>query len=291
MLANIATVIAPLFICAGIGFLWGRHDRPFDSSMVTTLSMNLGMPCLIFSTLTRLEVKADAFAEMAGVFGIAMVCFFAFSAAALLLLRLELRTFLPALSSPNTGNMGLPLTFFAFGNEGLTLSIGIFVVASIIGMTVGMGIYSGRTSYDLVTRNPLVYGIGAALVFMIAGLQPPRWLANTVEIVAGMAIPLMLIALGVAISRLRVNSVRRSMGLSALKLASGFAIGYAIAELFGLEGVARGVLILQSSMPVAVHNYLFAQRFDRQPSEIAGMVLMSTAMSYATLPLVLWVVL
>lgn len=291
MLTNIATVIAPMFICAAIGFLWGRFDRPFDSAMVTGLALNIGMPALIFSALTKLEVSTEAFAEMAGVYTVAILCSLVFGAVVVRLMRLDIRAFLPALTFTNNGNMGLPLALFAFGEEGLSFAIGTFVIASIAGLTIGGGISSGRSSLDIVYKNPLVYAIGAALVFMVGGYQPPAWLANTAEIVGGMAIPLMIISLGVAISKLEVESFSRSLCLSAVRLAFGFVLGFSLAEAFGLTGAARGVLILQCSMPVAMHNYVFAQRFDRRPSEIAGMVMISTALSYVTLPLLLWVVL
>ncbi len=287
MLANIAAIIAPLFVCAGVGFLWGRFERPFDPQVITGLALNLGMPCLIFSTLTKLEISLEAFAEMAGIYSIAVVCFLGFGALLVTLLKMDMRAFLPSLSFSNTGNMGLPITLFAFGEAGLSLSISVFVIASVAGLIIGGAISSGRTSFDLVYKNPLFYGIGAAAIFMFAGVRPPAWIANTTDIVGGMAIPLMLISLGVAMSRLRVERFPRSLALSVMKLIFGFAIGCAIASVFGLTGIARGVFIVQCSMPVAVHNYLFAQRFDREPSEVAGMVLISTAISFVTLPLLL----
>jgi hypothetical protein len=71
----------------------------------------------------------------------------------------------------------------------------------------------------------------------------------------------------------------------------GLAIGVAVAALFGLEGVARGVLILDCAMPVAVFNYIMAERYGRGSSEVASMVVISTALSFATLPLLLLIVL
>ncbi len=291
MLAQIASIIAPLFICAGIGFIWGRTGKPFESGMITNMALNLGMPALIFSNLTKLQVPSDQFMRMAGIYSVSVVCSLILGAAIAKIMRLDLRTYIPVLSFSNTGNMGLPLTLFAFGEEGLTLGICIFVIASICGLTIGGGIYSGRTSFDIIYRNPLIYGILAALFFMLTDTRPPQWLANTTALLGGMAIPMMIISLGVAMSRLEVRSFPRSAGLSAIKLLVGFGLGCGVAELFGLTGVERGVLILLCSMPVAVHNYLFAQRYDRSPSEIAGMVLISTAMSYATLPALLWFVL
>ena len=78
--------------------------------------------------------------------------------------------------------------------------------------------------------------------------------------------------------------------LALLRLGFGFAIGYCLAWSFGLEGALRGVLILQCAMPAAVFNYIIAVRFNRAPEEIASLVVASTAISFLTLPLLLYVV-
>ena len=291
MLIQIATIVAPLFICAAIGFVWGRLDKPFNTEMITGLALNLGMPCLIFSTLTRLEVTPEAFAQMAGAYAVALASILFIGAVIVRLMRLEMRAFLPALAFSNTGNLGLPLCLFAFGELGLTFGICVFVIASISGFTIGIGIYSGRSSVDILYRNPMVYGIVAALAFMLANVRPPTWAANTTEIIGDLAIPLMLLSLGVAISKLKVEGVVRTFVFAAIKLGLGVAVGMAIAGLFGLSGPARGVLILQCAMPAAIHNYLFAQRFGRRPAEIASLVLISTTLVLISLPLLLLIVL
>ena len=291
MLSEILSVVAPLFICAGIGFLWGRLDKPFDAEMMTGLALHLGVPCLVFSTLTRLEISPAAFGEMAGAYTLALVVFMALAAALTRLLRLEARAFIPALTFRNSGNLGLPVCLFAFGEAGLAYGIGCFVIAALSGLTVGRGIYAGSTVFEALFRNPIVYAIAISLVFMVGGIEPPVWLANTVEIVSGMAIPVMVVSLGVALSKIRVVGIGRAAALSALELAAGFAVGVALADLFGLAGVARGVLILQCAMPVAVHNYVFAQVYRRSPETVAGMVVMSSLLACFTLPAVLWFVL
>jgi predicted permease len=73
-----------------------------------------------------------------------------------------------------------------------------------------------------------------------------------------------------------------------VRLCIGFAGGHAVAEILGLEGIARGVVILQASMPNAVFNYLFAKQYDAEPDGVAGMVVVSTLLSFAALPLLLW---
>ena len=291
MLTEILSVVAPLFICAGIGFVWGRLDKPFDAEMMTGLALHLGVPCLVFSTLTTLEISPVAFGKMAGAYTLALVLFMILAAVLTRLLKLEPRAFIPALTFRNSGNLGLPVCLFAFGEAGLAYGIGCFVIASLAGLTVGRGIYAGSTASEALFRNPIVYAIAISVVFMVAGIKPPAWIANTVDIVSGMAIPLMVVSLGVAISRIRVVGIGRAAALSALELAVGFGVGVALADLFGLTGVARGVLILQCAMPVAVHNYVFAQFYRRSPETVAGMVVVSTLFACFSLPAVLWFVL
>ena len=101
------------------------------------------------------------------------------------------------------------------------------------------------------------------------------------------AIYWMLFALGVSLAGLSVSHIRLATGLSILRLVMGFAVGYGLATLFGLEGVERGVLILECTMPVAVFNYLFSLRYERAHSHVAGMVLISTLLSFVTLPALL----
>ena len=117
------------------------------------------------------------------------------------------------------------------------------------------------------------------------------WIGNTIGLIGDLAIPLMLLTLGVSLAKLKVASLGRSIALSIGRLAIGLAVGLAVATFLELDHTARGILILESAMPVAVLNYLFAARYDRSPEEVAGLVLVSTAISFITLPGLLLLVL
>ncbi len=290
MIADIFAVIAPLFVIAGIGFAWGRAGKPFDTAVIGALVLNLGIPCLIFSSLTKLQISSAAFGEMAGAFSVAILANMAIGAVFLRVMKLP-RSYLPSLTFSNNGNMGLPLCLFAFGETGLALAMATFVISSIGNYTIGIGLVSGKPPIRALFTNIYLYVILAALGFMLTGARPPDWASNTVDIVAGMSIPLMLLALGVTLSRLKVTSFPRSLALAVLRLAIGFTTGLAVAWLFGFTGAARGVLILQCAMPVAVINYLYANMFNRHPEEVAGMIVISTAISFATLPALLYIIL
>ncbi|MEK9645393.1 MAG: AEC family transporter, partial [Alphaproteobacteria bacterium] len=111
------------------------------------------------------------------------------------------------------------------------------------------------------------------------------------KLMGGLAIPLMIISLGVAIANMRAQGAGTIVAISVVKLFAGFGVGYGLSLALGLEGAARGVLIIECSMPVAVHNYMFAQRFGRNASDTASMILISTVIALALLPALMLVVL
>lgn len=291
MIVQIFSIIAPVFVCAGIGYGWARSGRSYDTDMVTTLMVYVATPCLVFSALANAGLTPAAFFATAGYAALSLAAFAAIGFAVLKATGLPARGFLAPLIFGNTGNMGLPLCLLAFGEEGLALAISYFTVSALGQFVFGPALAAGTLSFREVWRNPLLYAAAAALAFMVAGAKPPAWLANTVQLIGGMTIPMMLITLGVSLGRLKVASAWRGAGLSLLRLSMGFAVGWAIAEGFGLQGALRGVVILEGAMPVAVFNYLFAQRYGARPEEVAGMVMMSTALSMASLPALIWFVL
>ena len=125
-----------------------------------------------------------------------------------------------------------------------------------------------------------------ALILVTGDFALPAWLANSTRLLGDLTIPLMLLTLGVSLARLKVTEWKHSLAFSVVRVVGGFAIGLLVAEAFALEGVERGVLILQSSMPVAVFNYLLALRYQREPGEVAGMVLLSTVLAFMLLPFI-----
>lgn len=255
--------------------------------MVTQLVTTIGAPALVFHTVANLAVGIDEFLAMVGATVATMIATGLAGAALLALCRLPLRPFLSVLVFPNTGNVGLPLSLLAFGDQGLTLAIGVFAVFVVAQFTIGINMASGQLSMRFLLRMPLIWALLAAVIFLVLRMRPPGWLNATGDLLGGMSIPLMLITLGVSLSSLRVGGLGRSLLLSVLRLGLGFTVGLAVAYALRLDGTARGVLILQSSMPTAVFNYLFAHRYGTRPEEVAGAVTVSTLLTLAAMPLVL----
>lgn len=291
MFTELFTVIAPVFICVGIGFAWAKMERPYDSKLVTALLANFGTPCLVFSSIVGSKLTPEDFGSMVFIATTAMVGFALTSAVVLKIAGISKRTFLSAMTVPNTGNMGLPLCLFAFGERGLALAIGYYTIASLTQFTFGPLAASGGSAFTKLLKIPLIYAVFLGVAALVTGFEPPRWIDNTTRLLGGMTIPMLLITLGFSLASLRVKGLQRCILLSIFRIGMGFAGGVLLADVFALEGIMRGVVIVESSMPVAVFSYLFAQQYDRSPEEVAGLVVVSTVISFITLPALMWYVL
>ncbi len=291
MFAQIFTVIAPVFFCAAIGLVWAKRGVDYETLFITRLVTNVGFPCLVFAGLVKAEIDWAVFGLMASAAVVSTLTFALIGALALRLAGLELRVFLPAMTFANTGNMGLSLCLLAFGPEGLALAIPYFTVTAVLGFTLGPAIASRTASLSAPFKMPLIWSTLAALAALAIGLPMPLFVTKSLELIGGFAIPLMLITLGVSLAQLRMTGLARSLALSCLRLGMGFAVGVALAHVLGLAGTARGVLIIECAMPVAVFNFLYASIYNTRPAEVAGVIVVSTALSFLSLPALLWYVL
>jgi predicted permease len=141
-----------------------------------------------------------------------------------------------------------------------------------------------------VVRMPIIWAIFAALLLLWTGWSLPPIVQRSLGLLGGITVPLMLMSLGYSLASLKITSWKRSMIFALARLIGGFAIGWGVAWLLGLDGLARGVIVIQSSMPPAVLNYLWAARYNNEPEEVAGVVVLSTFISLAFLPVFLWTV-
>ena len=287
MLSEILSIVAPVYICCGVGYLWGWLERPFDTALFTDLIMRVGAPCLVFSSLVSYEIQFDEAAEMILATFVATAVMAALGAVVLRIARLPLDTFLAPMTFGNTGNMGIPLSYFAFGETGLALAICVFAATSVLHFTFGQVIWSARVSWSEVVRTPLVWATFLALAVMALAVDLPAWLGRTTSLLGGFTVPLMQLTLGVSLARLGIVRFGRSAALAGLKLAVGLVGGLFAVWLFEFEGLAAGVLILGSAMPVAIFNYMFAERYARSPGEVAGVVVLSTLLALFTIPVLI----
>ena len=291
MFSAIASILAPVFISVGIGFFWARSGRSYDTELITAIVTYFGTPCLLFHSLSTVELLPNALLDMGLAAIFANVAFIIFGSLVLAIFRLPQRAFLQTLSFPNIGNIGLSLCYLSFGAEGLALGVTFFTIYVVFQMTVGAAFVSGTFSPKSLLKMPVIPATILAALFLFTGTQVPEWLHNTTKLIGDLTIPLMLFTLGVSLSRLKVRRLKIPLFLSLLRLGMGFGVGVALVALMKLSGPAAGVVILQCSMPAALFCYLFALMYDQRPEEVAGIVIVSTILGFSLFPALLWYIL
>lgn len=287
MYQQLVPIITPVLLCAALGYGWARLGLPFDREFVTRIVMNIGAPCLVLNGISATGVDSTSFVAMIGAAILLLVIVTATATAILGILRQPLRSYLPPVAFGNVGNMGLPLCYFAFGDEGLGLAVGFYLVYSVSQFTVGPLFQGRQAAWRTLITTPAIYAAVFGLLLLTTDSTMPLWLGNTVELLAGVAIPLMIIAMGHALGTFTVRRFGISLGMSLLRLVIGFSAGLLLVEILNFEGTMRGVMIIEAAMPVAVFNYLLAARYDRHPDDVAGAIVVSTLISFVSLPFLL----
>ncbi len=287
LVLTVLGVVAPVAVLASIGFIWVRLGFEYRMEFVTRLSMTLGVPCLIFSALMKTDIDPAALAavSLAALLGYAALTLIFWGLTHMM--GLDRRTYLAPLIFGNTGNLGLPIALFAFGEAGLGYAVVIFAVMAVLSFTFGLWLVAGGGSPWKALREPMVGATLLGALFLWQGWQTPVWVTNTLDLIGQMAIPLMLITLGVAVARITPGGVGRAVWLSLLRV--GLCVGVAVlaGRWFGLDPTALAVLILQLSTPVAVTSYMLAEKYGADAPQVAGLVIISTLMAVITLPLTL----
>lgn len=288
MFLTIFQVVAPVWICAAIGFAWVRSGNPFPSDFISRLVFNIAAPCLVISTIARVELSMSALMNMALAATLVLLCVISASYALIRLLGHETQDYLVSLSFANVGNMGLPVCLFAFGETGLALAVAYFIINSIAHFSLGVSLSSGRSLHwrDFF-NNPILWAIAVAVGLIFFQLSLPQWLENTVALIGDMTIPLMLITLGVSLAGIQVKNWKLGLFYSAMRFVIGGAVALFVVWFLDLQGLQASIVIIQGLMPVAIFNYLFALQAKRDADTVASMVMISTVLSMAVVPMAL----
>ncbi len=284
-------VLFPVFFIIGIGYYIGKKDPKFNTKFITNFAGTIGTPAMIFYTITTTGVTLEIFIEyfiyatfIIGVFSIVGFIF-------LLILKKDPITELPPLILPNTGNMGVPICLFAYGTAGLGVASAIASVIILFHFTIGIFLASKKFSFLILIKNGPIYGIITAVLFLFFQWDVPGYLENTTFLLTYTTIFLVLMSLGVALTRLKVVSWTHATILGAVRVILGPIIGFVLIKFLNLNGFMAGVLLIQSAMPSAVLTYLVGSMYSKKKAvdNIASVIVSSTLMSFITVPIIVFI--
>jgi predicted permease len=281
--------VVPVFSIIALGYFLAAR-RTLEIGTLSNLAILVTSPALMFTVLAGTPVDAGAWGALAG--GTLWV-----AAGTAALAALYLRTaasgrrglLLPAVFW-NAGNMTLPCARLAFGEPGLEAAAIVFVTMALLTSTFGIWIAKGENGLGEVLRLPLLYGSAGGLGLAVTGASLPRMVMEPIEMLGAMAIPILLLNLGIQLRMLRVTDLTHSLAIVAIRMGGGIAFASIFVWLFDIGGLERQVMLLASMMPPAVINVVFAQRYQRDPSGVASCIVLGTLASLLAIPVVLYLV-
>ncbi len=291
LVTTFANNLLPVLLVGLAGYVLGK-TLTIDSRTIGRVVFYVFSPLLVFNLMVNSELNLkQAFITVAFTASvIAVMGLLAFLFGKLLQLeRPQLLAVILTVAFGNTGNYGLPLVKFAFGDEALAVASIFYVTTTILFNTVGVVIASlGHTDLKSAVlgllKLPSLYGVILALLVKSMGIQLALPLTRTIEIAANGAIPVMLILLGLELTRIQWSHSWRALGAGVfIKLVFAPIVGLLLAGAFGLQGHERQGNVIEAAMPAAVATTVVATEYRLEPSLVTAIVFLGTILSPLTL--------
>ena len=280
-------IVFPIFAIVLLGYLYARRHGP-DMASANRLNLDIFTPALIFSVLSGEGFELGRYAELAGaallvVLGSGVVAWpFA------RLLGYQSKMFLPPMMFNNSGNMGLPLALFAFGEQALPAAMILFLVENTLHFTVGNAMLTGHLNPLKLLRMPMLQATLAGIVVAVWQLRIPAPLHEAIDLLGQIAIPLMLFALGVRMTGVDLSDWRIGVAGALLCPLSGLLVAWLVTRFIALPGIQAEQLLVFAVLPPAVLNFMLAERYQIEPRKVASIVLLGNAASLLVLPAALF---
>ena len=289
-------VIMPVVLVAGVGYVFARCTK-LRTTTVTKLAFYVFSPALIFQSLVTHSITVEDFTYTVIFVAIVFAILFLLSLVGLRLLGWDPDTRAASILSlcfNNTGNYGLPILLFGFGEAGFTLGVIYMVTQMAFVVIFGVGVASWQKGISVrklmlsILKVPLFHAFLLALVVRAFSISLPLAISRPIELLAQAAIPLQLVLLGMVLSGVHVRGLLHQAALlTATKLLIPPIVAWGVTAALGIEGLLRAVLIVEASTPTAVNALILSLQYNRRPDLTASVVLLTTVGNLATMSVLL----
>jgi predicted permease len=288
VLAQILAVVFPVFAIIGVGYLFASFKKMSLEPIIDVL-LYLTIPALVVSSLSKKKLVID------DLFTIAVAATFVVCATGILsLIYLSIKKqrdsrgfYLPTMFM-NSGNMAFPLSLLAFGPEGLAVAVLFYIVIGVLVYSVGIYIAKGEGGIGEIFRLPLIYAAAIGIGLNLGGVKMPGAIFTTFDMLGAATIPLMQVSLGYRLYSVKFKLSGAALSGSIIRIGGGFLAAYLITTLLGIDGLNRKIVILSSTMPSAVINFVVSHKYNLDSDLVASVIATSTLLSVISTPIVLF---
>ena len=277
----------PIIICALLGFIFAKFKK-IEIKTLADFIIYIASPALVIYSLTHENLRL---VDMALIASLALLVILGSGAVVFVLakifkLSLPAGLYLPIMFM-NSGFIGYPVSFFVFGQAGLSRAIIFDIMNAILIFTVGIYIISQRSDRWQIFKIPFLYAVLIGFGISLLGIKIPAGIYDSLGLIGNTAIPLALFMLGYRLASIKINSWKFSLLASGFRLGLGFAIALLLVKLLKIGGINQQIILLSSSLPSAFTAIALAEEYEAEPELVASTIALSTLLSLITLPLLL----
>lgn len=286
MFEQLLAIIFPIVAIVGVGFMYGRRHAP-DMAAANRINIDIFVPALLFDVLTSKSFALVEYQELAlaGVFVVLGSALLAYPVSRLL--GYQTKTFVPPMMFNNSGNMGLPLALFAFGERALPAAVVLFIIENSLHFSVGTRILDRTASVWGMFKVPMILATILGILVSYMEWHVPETLAVPINMLGQVSIPLMLFALGVRLIDIDWRQWRIGLVGALVAPLSGLLFALPLVALLPLPDEQWRNLIVFAALPPAVLNYMVAEKYQQEPHLVAAIVMMGNVGSLLIIPAVL----
>ncbi|MCK4863059.1 MAG: AEC family transporter [Dehalococcoidales bacterium] len=290
VMPNIIDIVLPTFFAIFLGYLVGKFTR-INMAPVVDITLYIGVPALVLVTLLNKEIILLDAAKMWAsslviMFGCMLIAWLVFK-----LIKQKHSGLYVSISMMNTVNIPFPVIYLAYGAEGLVGATLFYIPNVILMYSLGVYIMAGKRWKDNVKEvlsQPVIYAAVIGLLLNFLNVRVPELVVSSLDFVAMMAIPLVLIVLGHNLSGVKLASLPTTLLSCFLRMGVGLAIGLGIVNALNITGVFRSVVILDSAMPAAATSVILATKYRNEAEMVSSVVFLTTLISLASIPFMLY---
>ncbi|HSD97786.1 MAG TPA: AEC family transporter [Sulfuricaulis sp.] len=286
LIVRLFSIVFPIFAIVAVGYLYSRWRQP-DMTSANQINMTILLPALIFHVLSGKDFQLAEYGWLA--LGAAAIVLGS-GLLALLVAKasgLSFRTFVPPMMFTNSGNIGLPLAVFAFGENALPAAVVLFLVENGLHFTLGTYLMDHRAPLRKVLVQPIVAATLVGMVFSLFRWGVPTPLRETVNLLGQASIPLLLFSLGTRLTSIDFREWRVGLLGAVICPATGVLMLVIVQPFLSLTPLQSSLLLVFSALPPAVLNYLVAEQYRQEPGKVASIVMLGNLAGLVSLPIAL----
>lgn len=284
---TVLEIVTPVFASIAVGYAFAYY-KTISLEPLIELLLYITIPALVIYSLSTNSVDTNdlfslSLAATLVVFGSGLLSYIYLKLSG----NFERKGFYLTTMFMNSGNIPFPLALLAFGSAGLTKALIYYMAISLLFYSVGIFIVKGRSGATEIFKLPLIYSAIIGFYLSLTGTQVPESITTTLKLLGDATIPLMLLSLGYQLKTSKLSHLNQSFMASLIRIAGGFLLGLLVVELLDIQGISRAIVILSSSMPSAVINFVISYKYNIDKELVASTVALSTLLNIITTPLIL----